>query len=338
MTKKECVKAAISHKSTGHVPYNIQLTVELSAKMGEQIRKDFPNKDVEDDLKAGILNEFQATELCIGNFVFDSQNPCWWGWDKENFDPSYGDIYAVPENMPSVIRRDTDETVQKYLEHVKYIGDKYQTYNILYIYGGHWEKAYETRGIEAFLADMAGEPEFAKRLMTYIADINMEVLPKVASCPELDAVLFGSDWGTQNDLMMSPKLWHEMVAPGEQRMYDVIKSNGKDLWIHSCGCILKLIDTIVEMGVDVLNPIQPECMDLRYIKDTWGDKLTFWGGISTQKTLPYGTPEEVRKESARVIELLGENGGYITCSSQNIQTDVPYENLKALIETAKAYS
>lgn len=137
---------------------------------------------------------------------------------------------------------------------------------------------------------------------------------------------------------MSPTSWREMIKPGEKREYDLIKSYGKKVMVHSCGCILRIMPEIVELGVDILNPVQPECMDLKFLKETYGKDITFWGGISTQRTLPYGTPEDVRKETQEVIELLSENGGYITCSSQEIQTDVPYENLKALIETAKSYT
>ena len=89
------------------------------------------------------------------------------------------------------------------------------------------------------------------------------------------------------------------------------------------------------MGVDVLNPVQPECMDLKFLKETYPE-ITYYGGISTQKTLPYGTPAEVVKETEDTIELMSRNGGYITAPSQEIQTDVPYENLRALIDTARA--
>lgn len=108
--------------------------------------------------------------------------------------------------------------------------------------------------------------------------------------------------------------------------------------VHSCGQILRVMPDLVELGVDILNPVQPECMDLKFLKETYGDNITFWGGISTQRTLPHGIPDDVRRETREVIALMSRNGGYIICSSQEIQTDVPYENLKALIETAKSYT
>ena len=88
------------------------------------------------------------------------------------------------------------------------------------------------------------------------------------------------------------------------------------------------------MGVNVLNPVQPECMDIRELKDTFGDRMTFWGGISTQRLLPYGTPEEVESETEEIAAYMGQNGGYLLAAAQGIQADVPFENLCRLIDTA----
>jgi uroporphyrinogen decarboxylase len=105
--------------------------------------------------------------------------------------------------------------------------------------------------------------------------------------------------------------------------------------VHSCGNIEKLIPSLVEMKLDVLNPIQPEAMDIAKLKLQYGDKLTFWGGISTQQTLPYGTPDAVRSEARGVRELMSRNGGYIFSPAQSIQADVPVENILALLEVAR---
>jgi len=122
----------------------------------------------------------------------------------------------------------------------------------------------------------------------------MVMLDNFLCAREIDGVLLGSDWGTQLDLIMSPDTWQEMIRPGEQREYDLVHSYEKDVWVHSCGNIEKVIPSLIEMGLDVLNPVQPEAMDLATLKKEYGDKLTFWDGISTQQALPFGTPEEVR--------------------------------------------
>ena len=125
-----------------------------------------------------------------------------------------------------------------------------------------------------------------------------------------------------------------MLKPGAKKEYDLIRGAGLDVWVHSCGDIRKIVPDLIELGADVLNPVQPECMDIYELKKLYGERMTFWGGISTQKTLPYGTPEDVREETRRVSAAMGENGGYIIAAAQGIQADVPFENICALVDTA----
>ncbi|MCL2832266.1 MAG: hypothetical protein FWD78_03765 [Treponema sp.] len=336
MTKREYVLSTIKHREGDKVPYCIQISEKAINLYGNKLLQDFNNKEVQDDLKQGNINYKEAINFSIGNYM--TLIPAhWWQWDYKNTSPIYKDPESTPDVMPAIIREDTAENFEEYNEHTKWIAEKYQTYIVSLIYGSHFEKANFIRGIENFLADMGNSPEFAKKFLTFIIDLNMEILPKIVKNKYIDAVLLGSDWGTQNDLIMSPQTWNELIMPGEEREYAIIKAAGKHIIIHSCGCILRIIPNLIEMGVDILNPVQSECMDLNLLKETYGSKLTYWGGISTQKTLPYGTPHDVIRETEQVIKLMSRNGGYITCPSQVIQEDVPYENLKALIETVRHY-
>lgn len=161
------------------------------------------------------------------------------------------------------------------------------------------------------------------------------MLENILSSPEIDGVLLGSDWGTQRDLIMSRDTWEEMIRPGEQREYDLIHEYGKNVWVHSCGNVEKIIPSLIEMGADVLNPVQPEAMDIAALKENYGEKITFWGGISTQQTLPYGSPDHVRAEARAVRDLMSPGGGFIYAPAQEIQSDVPAENIVALLEVAR---
>ena len=181
---------------------------------------------------------------------------------------------------------------------------------------------------------MAAEPEFAEELLDFITEKNLSVLKEIVKTPGLDGVLLGNDWGSQRDLLMSPRTWRTMLKPGAKKEYDLIHGAGLDVWVHSCGDIRKILPDLIEMGADVLNPVQPECMDIYELKRQFGRDLTFWGGISTQRTLPYGTPDEVREETRQVTAALGENGGYLIAAAQGIQADVPLENICALVDTA----
>jgi uroporphyrinogen decarboxylase len=337
VNKRDYVKAALRHEETDKVPYCIRLTSEVMNLYGDRLLEDFCNKEVLDDFKAGLIDKNKAIQLSIGNFLCETDFP-WWSWDYGNMPKIYASPLETPDMMPPIVRWDTDENLDRMAATSKLLSEKYKVYTAALIWGSHWEKAYFTRGIENFLADLAGAPEFAGQLLTFIVDRNMEILPKIAGCQYIDGILLGSDWGTQKDLIMSPETWNELIRGGEKRQYELIRSAGKDVMVHSCGNILRLMDDLVDLGVDILNPVQPECMSLEFLKERYGSRITFWGGISTQSVLPYGTPQQVMRETERVITLMSKNGGYITCPSQEIQTDVPYENLKALIETAKSFA
>lgn len=309
MNRREIVKAAIAHKETERVPYSIAFTPDGEQRLKERI------------------GDRSALEYA-DNDVIEISAP-WWGWRDLGPDWRQADL---PTSRSSVSGRGNYKDLFEGLTRLRDNTDKYL---LVMIYGSHFEKANFARGIENFLADMAGEPEFAKSLLSRIIDRNMVMLENILGAREIDGVLLGSDWGTQLDLIMSPDTWQEMIRPGEQREYDLIHSYGKDVWVHSCGNVQKVIPSLIDMGLDVLNPVQPEAMDLATLKKEYGDKLTFWGGISTQQALPFGTPEEVKQETRRVRDLMSQGGGYILGPAQQIQGDVPADNIVALIETAK---
>jgi uroporphyrinogen decarboxylase len=202
------------------------------------------------------------------------------------------------------------------------------------IWGSHFEKANFARGIENFLADLGGDPDYAKRMLDFIIRKNLVMLENIVHTPGVDGILLGSDWGSQNDLLMSPDCWRELIAPGEKKEYDLIHEAGLDVWVHSCGDIRRIFPDLVRLGVDVLNPIQPECMDIYALKEQYGASIAFWGGVSTQRTLPYGSAQDVVNETKAVTAALSRGSGYIIAPAQEIQADVPFENLCALIDTA----
>jgi uroporphyrinogen decarboxylase len=331
MTKRELVIKTLAHNNPGKIPQAIDLTGEACDLYGDRLLADYHNEQVRRDLEAGVISKSQAISLSIGNnilFVY----PPWWNWYnltdvflKEPYPPDY---------LPGAIGYGSYE---EFFNKIFYIKKHYDVYLIATIWENNWERAKTARGIENFLTDLAGSPEWAKSLLDLIISKSLVMLENILDVPELDGVLLGSDWGTQRDLFMSPDCFRTMLKQGEKQEYDLIKKHGKQVWVHSCGNILRIMEDLVELGVDCLNPVQPECMDLEFLKKTYGDCLSFYGGISTQQTLPRGTPAEVRSETRRVTELMSREGGYIISPSQHIQIDVPYDNLKALIDTAGEY-
>jgi uroporphyrinogen-III decarboxylase len=332
MNHREYTQLALAHQPSTHVPYTINLTVEGYQAYGDALLERYATAEILADFQSSRVTKEEAVSLAIGNFMFCTACP-WWNW--HNLSQEYLTSPTPPNEMPHTIGSGSYEA---FFEKVRYVREKYGRYILITIWGSHWEKAYFSRGIENFLSDLAGSPEFAQRLLDEIIRKNMVMLENIVTCADIDGILLGSDWGTQANLIMSPRTWRKMIAPGEQKEYDLLKRYAKDVFVHSCGDIRKIMPDLVEMGVDGLNPVQPECMDLAELKEKYGQRITFWGGISTQRTLPYGTPADVEREAAATIQLMSQSGGYITSPSQEIQTDVPYDNLIALIETAKRYA
>jgi uroporphyrinogen decarboxylase len=131
---------------------------------------------------------------------------------------------------------------------------------------------------------------------------------------------------------MGPKLWQEFIKPRIREMYQLVKSKGKFVFIHSCGKVQELFPELIECGVDVFNPFQPEVMDVFEMKKTFGDRLSFYGGISTQQTLPFGSIQDIRDEVNKLLEVVGKNGGYIASPAHAIPGDAKPENIAAMIE------
>jgi len=194
-----------------------------------------------------------------------------------------------------------------------------------------FERAWTLRGMENLLMDFIINPEFAHELLRSIADLNIAAIDNVID-EDFDAVMFGDDWGQQHGLIMGPDLWREFIKPELKRMYGFVKGHGKRVIIHSCGDVQEMFPDLIELGLDCFNPFQPEVMDVHALHAQYKGKLSFWGGLSTQKTLPYGSVEDVKAETESLLKM-GLSGNYIFAPAHAVEGDVPLENLLAFIES-----
>ena len=198
------------------------------------------------------------------------------------------------------------------------------------------------RGIERLMMDLILDKPFAKALFDKLADLHIEFfrhyLEAVGDC--IDVVMVSDDLGGENGPLISPELYRELIKPAQKKLWQFIKSNTEAyLFLHSCGSIYRFIPDLVEMGVDILNPIQVTAkdMDTKRLKEEFGDKLTFWGGIDTQRVLPFGSPGDVEEEVKKRIADMAPGGAYVLTAVHNIQAGVPPENICMMYDAARIW-
>lgn len=202
-----------------------------------------------------------------------------------------------------------------------------------------FEIAWYLRGMDNFMIDMVMNPELADYLLDRITGIRCVMARQYAKAG-CDVLLLGDDVSTQLDMMMNPDMWREYLKP---RLYKVIreaKTVKPDIMIfyHGDGNLQKIIPDLIEIGIDILNPVQPECMNPEEIKKKFGDSLSFWGTLGTQTTMPFGTAQEVARVCARMIEEVGKGGGLMLAPTHVLEPEVPWENIQAFIDTVKGFN
>lgn len=263
-------------------------------------------------IDAGLYNEFYSFPLAHAETVKDIE-------DYSFFDPFDKTRFTFAQ-----------QTVNKYEVITGIIAD---------LECSIFETAWYLTGLEKFLMDMMMEKPYVEALMDRVAWINTETGKELIRAGA-DMIWCGDDFGTQQGLMMDKETWRKYFKPRIVKMFEEFRSVNPGIKIawHSCGAVYDLIPDFIEIGLDILNPIQPKAkgMDPQRLKNEFGKDLIFFGGICIQELLPKGTPEQIREEVRRRADILGKNGGYIIAPAHNIQEDTPVENILAFTETVKS--
>ena len=201
---------------------------------------------------------------------------------------------------------------------------------------GHtYETAWEIRGLDEFLSDMMLDPDPLEEFVERIAAQNI-VLARELTAAGVDIIRYGDDVANQNALMFSPDSWRRFFKDRLRCQIQAAKEVNPDVltWYHSDGNIQAIIPELIEVGVDILNPLQPECMDLKKIKELYGDRLSFWGCIGTQSVMPFGNPDDVRRTVREVADTMGP--GVLIAPTHVLEPEVPWENVLALAEAVRS--
>jgi len=203
-------------------------------------------------------------------------------------------------------------------------------------------QSYFLRGFSQYLMDIALNPELIEAIQDHVLEIFAErtraIMTEIGEY--VDIVYVADDLGAQNGPLFSPVTYRKILKPRQRKLFEIIKSTADvKILYHTCGSVVEFIDDLAEIGVDILNPVQTSAvrMDAKTLKERFGSKVCFWGGIDTQHILPFGTPDQVRDEVKRCIEAFASGGGYVVAAIHNIRPEVPPENIVAMIEAAHEY-
>ena len=328
MTKRDVVKCVVAGEAAPYVPWSIRLTQEARNMLREHVGGD--------DLQPLLQNHF----IELGNDVFEAlPNDCYrdiFGvvWDRR-VDKDIGNVVGqlLPEPRVELLSVPDPRDARLFRDIPGQCARHPDCYRVYCIGFSLFERAWTLRGMEAFYMDCVESPDFVRDLFRVIADYNIAQVHEALKY-DIDAVCFGDDWGQQQGLLMGYPLWKSMIYPELKRMYGAVRDAGKAVIIHSCGDVDELFDDLVSIGLQVFNPFQPEVMDVDELLPRYRGRLSFWGGLSTQRTLPYGDVAAVRNETRHLLEL-GSQGGYILSPAHAVEGDVPLANLLAVIDEVK---
>jgi len=330
MSKRDIIRTVLAGERPPYVPWSIGFTLEAA----EKLRAYYGQEDLEPILDNHILSLGNGIGFFedLGNDrlrdVFGAI------WDR-SVDKDIGVVenqvlaeptmagYVFPDPLDAKFFDDIPGKLARN-------GDCFRVFSIGF---SLYERAWTLRGMTTLMMDFYDNPQFVHSLLTAITDYNIAQVEKAVTY-DIDAVYFGDDWGQQRGLQMGPRLWHKFIYPQLTRMYAAVRDAGKEVFIHSCGDVDELFDDLVSIGLDCFNPFQPEVMDVFALMKQYRGRLTFHGGMSTQRTLPYGSAEDVVDETRRLLAA-GVNGNYVFSPAHAVEGDVPVENIVAMIDVVQ---
>lgn len=202
--------------------------------------------------------------------------------------------------------------------------------------GSIFEWSWWLRGMERFMIDLVEAPAMAERIIQKVAEYTKKLAMESAK-KGIDVLCFYDDVGMQTGMQVSPKTWKKFIKPIWKDILDTVRSNYPNVtfFLHSCGNIREIMPDIVELGYNILHPVQPECIDLREAIRSFGNDIVLCATISSQRIFPFGSPEDIRREVRRLKRLFENNNRCILCPSNAIQPETPWENIIAFVEEAK---
>jgi len=356
MTSRERVLTVLDHKEADRVPKFSSFTPEFASRLRKHLGlKDNlinPHGTTEHDLDIEIGNDMLLFAQGFANSYYQSLDRDYvdeWGieWKVVSYNTRFGKgSYTEISGNPL----QDDISLKTYIPPDPKIESRYdgckktiQCYHNQYATMGVivctiFESAWALRGLNKLMIDLIENEETANKILDIPFNYHLYAARRMAELG-VDLIWTGDDIGSQTSMIMSPGLWRKYFKPRMARLYSELKRIKSDLKIayHSDGYIIPIIDDLVEIGLDILNPIQPKCMNPYNLKKRYGKNLSLWGTIDIQETLPFGTKEQVIAETKERISILGPGGGFIISPTHHIQNDTSIENFFAFWDSAEKF-
>ncbi len=329
MNRRERVIAAIEHREADCIPYHLRFTSAARRAFVAHTRVEDVERRFGNHIELARCMDFPV-EIATGMFR-DEFGVVWDRRDGSDIglpaalvleEPSL-ETFVPPEPVASEI-----DMQMKSLVH-----GEWDSFRAVTVGFSLYERAWSLRGIENLLMDMLLEEDFVAELFDRIVEYDMKAMDCARrASDDFDAFFLGDDWGQQTGLIMSRALWKRLIGPRIAKLIEHGKSCGKYMILHSCGNIIELFPDLIDAGLDVYDTFQPEIYDIRQVKKRFGDRLAFLGGISTQTLLPFSSPAAVRSTTREILQIMGKHGGYIAAPTHDLSSDIPVENILAMIE------
>jgi uroporphyrinogen decarboxylase len=334
MNNREWVLGILDRRVTAPVPFNFGFSPMPRAAL----EKHYHTDNVEQALNMPIrmngcasIKPLYAAPAKFGDTAADEFGVVWSTSDIDRGSP----IRPCLKEADLASFRWPDSAAAYRFEHLaEWTAAQRENFSVLWV-GDLWERATFMRGMEDILLDVALDKPFVQRLLRGIADHIMRTMRILFDRFQFDAIALSDDYGAQRSMIMSPADWRLLIKPLLAEIYALAHAHGRKTFHHSCGHIRPIIGELIDIGLDILHPIQPEAMDILELKREFGRDIAFCGGVRTQDLLPCGTPEQIRQEVRRLKSEMGAGGGYILEPGITLQADVPLENMIALIEEAR---
>ncbi len=335
MKPRDYIISQIQHRETHPVPYTFKFEESVAQKIDEHYgsrewRKN-ANPYMDNCLTASTIQEVKINDV----YVRDGYGGLWridrrpWHLEKPPLAERTFAGYDFPQaaQFTDPIHRDKEAALNK-------IKENKDRFHIITMGWGLFEQSWRLRGFENALMDTIEEPDFYSEMICRIADIYIEMVKACADIPA-DAFMFGDDWGDQRGVIIGPDRWRELIKPHWKRIYAEVHKQGKYVISHSCGSIVDILDDAIEIGLDVYESVQPEARGMNpfVLKEKFGSRITFWGCLGSQSTIPFGTPDELRKLIKQLCTVVGKEGGYIISPAKPLQPETPVENAVAIYES-----